>query len=293
MRGMKPNYQITPWLLLLPSLIFIIIFTFYPILKTIYLSLFQADLTTPEPYFVGLDNFSRMMEDKVFWKALKNNILFAAGTVPLSMALGLAMALLVNRALKGSGLVKTLLFYPVVIPMIAAANIWLFIYTPEYGMLNQILSLFGAGSINVLGHTETVLPAMIFMVVWKEAGFFMVFYLAGLQNISKELYEASIIDGASKWQQFWKVTFPLLMPTTLFIFIIATTNAFKLVDHLVVMTQGGPDNASNLLFYYIYENAFKFLDYGMASTLTIVMLVVMLVIAAVQFFTVDKKIHYN
>ncbi|UAC48347.1 sugar ABC transporter permease [Bacillus aquiflavi] len=293
MRGMKPNYQITPWLLLLPSLIFIIIFTFYPILKTIYLSLFQADLTTPEPYFVGLDNFSRMMEDKVFWKALKNNILFAAGTVPLSMALGLAMALLVNRALKGSGLVKTLLFYPVVIPMIAAANIWLFIYTPEYGMLNQILSLFGAGSINVLGHTETVLPAMIFMVVWKEAGFFMVFYLAGLQNISKELYEASIIDGASKWQQFWKVTFPLLMPTTLFIFIIATTNAFKLVDHLVVMTQGGPDNASNLLFYYIYENAFKFLDYGMASTLTIVMLVVMLVIAAVQFFTVNKKIHYN
>ena len=292
MRRISLKKQVTPWLLLFPSLIFLLVFTFYPIIKTVYLSLFQADLATPEPYFVGLDNFARMLEDKVFWKVLKNNLLFAFGTV-FSIGLGLGMALLVNRLFKGSGFVKTLFFYPVVIPMIAVANIWLFIYTPEYGLLNQVLSWFGVGNINVLGQKDTVLLAMIVMMIWKEAGFFMVFYLAGLQNISKELYEAATIDGASCWHQFTKITFPLLMPTTLFIFIIATTNAFKLVDHLVVMTQGGPDNASNLLFFYIYENAFQFLDSGMASTLTIVMLVLMVIIASIQFFTIDKKIHYN
>ncbi len=246
-----------------------------------------------EPFFVGFDNFSRMMKDEIFWKVLKNNILFAVGTVPLGVGLGLLMAILINRAMRWNSLVKTFFFYPVVIPIIAVANIWQFIYTPEYGMLSQLLSVFGIDSINVLGQSETVLIGMIVMLVWKEAGFFMIFYLAGLQNVPKELYEASMIDGASGWYRFRKITFPLIMPTTLFVMIIAITNAFKLVDHLVVMTQGGPDNASNLLLYYIYENAFKFMDHGMAATLTFVMLLLLVIISSLQFFSVDKKIHYN
>src|SRR5690606_26807011 len=131
------------------------------------------------------------------------------------------------------------------------------------------------------------------MVIWKEAGFFMIFYLAALQNIPKELLEASYMDGASKWIQFRKIIFPLLMPTTLFSFVIATTNAFKTVDQLVVMTQGGPNNASNLLLYYIYESTFRFLDYGKASAATVVVLILMLVIASIQFFVADRKIHYS
>ncbi|MED4587073.1 sugar ABC transporter permease [Brevibacillus choshinensis] len=281
------------WLLLLPSLIFLLLFTFYPVLQTVILSFHQADLGSPEPFFNGVDNYKQMLEDDVFWKVLTNNIWFALGTVPTSVALALAMALFANKALRAKGFIRTAYFYPTVVPMIAVANIWLFIYTPEYGALSHVMEWFGKGDMNWLGDQSNVMWAMIFMVIWKEAGYFMIFYLAGLQNISQELYESAAMEGASPWTVFRRVTFPLLMPTTMFVSIIAFTNSFKLVDHLVIMTKGGPDNASNLLLYYIYETAFSFWDQGMASALTIVMVVLLLLVAAVQFFGLDKKIHYN
>ncbi|RXT04301.1 carbohydrate ABC transporter permease [Ammoniphilus sp. CFH 90114] len=285
--------NIYAWLLLLPSLIFLILFTFYPVLKTLVLSFYQADLGSPEPFFIGMENYQRMMEDDVFWKVLKNNLWFALGTVPTSMALALGMALFANKVLRGKGFVRTAFFYPTVVPMIAVANIWLFIYTPEYGAISQLLQWLGQGQINWLGDQTFVMWAMVIMVIWKEAGYFMIFYLAGLQNISEEMYESASMDGAKPWTVFRRVTFPLLMPTTLFVMVIAVTNSFKLVDHLVIMTKGGPDNASNLLLYYIFETAFSFWDQGMASALTIVMVVLLLLLAAFQFFGLDKKIHYN
>lgn len=281
------------WLLLLPSLIFLLLFTFYPVIQTFILSFHQADLGSPEPFFNGIDNYKQMVEDEVFWKVLTNNIWFAVGTVPTSVALALGMALFANKALRGTGFIRTAYFYPTVVPMIAVANIWLFIYTPEYGALSHVMEWFGKGDMNWLGDQKYVMWAMIFMVIWKEAGYFMIFYLAGLQNISQELYESASMEGASSWTVFRRITFPLLMPTTMFVSIIAFTNSFKLVDHLVIMTKGGPDNASNLLLYYIYETAFSFWDQGMASALTIVMVVLLLAVAAFQFFGMDKKIHYN
>ncbi|AKL95904.1 ABC-type sugar transport system, permease component [Clostridium aceticum] len=289
--GFQRNFY--AWVLLFPSLIFITLFTFYPITKTLHLSFFRLDLGTPQGIYMGLGNFRGMLEDEVFWKVLKNNIWFAAGTIPISMGMGMLMALALNKAMVGRSWLRTFFFYPTVIPMIAIANIWLFIYTPEYGLLNHILSWVGVGRVNWLGNPNIVMWAMIIMVIWKESGFFMIFYLAGLQNISRELYEAAEIDGASSITVFTKITFPLLMPTTLFIFIIALTNSFKLVDHLVIMTQGGPNNASNLLLYYIYETAFKFWDQGVASALTVIMLVIMVIIASIQFFGLDKKIYYS
>lgn len=281
------------WLLLLPSLIFLLLFTFYPVIQTFILSFHQADLGSPEPFFNGIDNYKQMVEDEVFWKVLTNNIWFAIGTVPTSVALALGMALFANKALRGKSFIRTAYFYPTVVPMIAVANIWLFIYTPEYGALSHVMEWFGKGDMNWLGDQKNVMWAMIFMVIWKEAGYFMIFYLAGLQNISQELYESASMEGASSWAVFRRITFPLLMPTTMFVSIIAFTNSFKLVDHLVIMTKGGPDNASNLLLYYIYETAFSFWDQGMASALTIVMVVLLLLVAAFQFFGMDKKIHYN
>ncbi len=281
------------WLFLFPSLIFLVMFTLYPIIKTLIMSLFQSDLSTADPVYIGSGNFKMMWEDEVFRKAFINNLLFALGTVPTSVLIGMGLAVLVNRTMAGSGLARTFFFYPVVIPMVTAAFIWLFFYTPEYGMINSLFKFFGAGEMNLLGNSNTALIAIMVMVIWKEAGFFMIFYLAALQNIPKELLEASYMDGASKWIQFRKIIFPLLMPTTLFSFVIATTNAFKTVDQLVVMTQGGPNNASNLLLYYIYESTFRFLDYGKASAATVVVLIMMLVIASIQFFGADRKIHYS
>ncbi|WP_040949499.1 carbohydrate ABC transporter permease, partial [Gorillibacterium massiliense] len=203
------------WMLLFPSLVFLGLFTYYPIAKTVKLSFYQADLSIRKPLYIGLDNYKTMLHDAVFHKVFLNNLWFAAGTIPISLALALAMAVFANRALKTKGLVRTAFFYPTVIPMIAIANIWLFIYTPQYGLLDRLARVIGSGETNWLGTPHTVMWAMIAMIIWKEAGYFMVFYLAGMQNISKELYEAADADGVGGWKVFRKITFPLLLPTTL------------------------------------------------------------------------------
>lgn len=281
------------WLLLLPSLLFLGLFTFYPMGKTLLLSFYRKDISTITPEFIGLSNYVAMVHDATFWKVMLNNIWFAAGTVPTSIALALAMAIFANNVTRAKYWVRTAFFSPTIIPMIAVANVWLFIYTPEYGLLSRLLDYVGKGNLNWLGTPDLVMWAMIVMIIWKEAGYFMIFFLAGLQNVPKDLYEAADMDGVGKWTIFRKITFPLLMPTTLFVMIVALTNSFKWVDHLWSMTKGGPDNASNLLLFYIYEHAFTFWDQGMASALTVVMIVLMLVIAALQFFGLDRKIHYK
>ncbi|MVO97983.1 carbohydrate ABC transporter permease [Paenibacillus lutrae] len=282
------------WLLLLPSLIFLFLFTFYPMVKTLYLSFHQADLATPDPLYTGLDNYMNLAEDAVFRKVLLNNVWFALGTVPSAIGMALLMALFANKALKAKGWIRTAFFYPNMIPMIAAASVWLFIYTPQYGLLSRLAGWLGQGTdVHLLGSQDTVMWAMIVMIVWKEAGYLMIFYLAGLQNIPKDLFESAAIDGVGRWTVFRKITFPLLMPTTLFVMIVALTNSFKLVDHLFIMTKGGPDNASSLLLYYIYESAFSFWDQGAASAMTMVMIALLMALAALQYFGLDKHIHYR
>lgn len=281
------------WLLLIPALLFLILFTFYPMLKTVWLSLHQADLATPVPAYIGLGNYQSLAGDSLFWKVMRNNFWFALGTVPTSLALGLFMAIFANKAIRGTSFLRVSFFYPTMIPMIAVANIWLFIYTPQYGLLSRITKSLSLGELNWLGSPNVVMWAMIIMIIWKEAGYFMIFYLAGLQNISPEIYESTKVDGVGWWRVFSRITFPLLMPTTLFVSIVALTNSFKLVDHLMIMTKGGPNNASNLLLYHIYETAFNFWDQGTASALTMIMVGILLLFAAFQFFGLDKRIHYQ
>jgi len=281
------------WLLLTPAAILLIAFTHFPTLATVYESLFSKGSAIRPSRFTGLSNYESMLEDPVFWKVLTNNFWFAVGTIPLSVALAIAMALLVNRALPGRSLLRLAYFTPTILPMIAVANIWLFFYTPDIGLVDQILGSFGIAGHNWLGDPDTVLPAIILMTVWKEAGFFMIFYLAALQHFPEELEEAATLEGASRWYYFRRIVFPLLMPTTLFVLINAVLNSFKLVDHLFVLTKGGPNNASNLLLYYIYENAFSYFDANYAATLTMVLLVILAVLALAQFFFLDRRIHYR
>lgn len=281
------------WLLLTPAAILLIAFTHFPTLATVYESLFSKGSTIRPSRFTGFSNYESMMEDPVFWKVLTNNFWFAVGTIPLSVALAIAMALLVNRTLPGRSLLRLAYFTPTILPMIAVANIWLFFYSPDIGLVDQILGSFGIPGHNWLGDPDTVLPAIILMTVWKEAGFFMIFYLAALQHFPEELEEAAKLEGASRWYYFRRIVFPLLMPTTLFVLINAVLNSFKLVDHLFVLTKGGPNNASNLLLYYIYENAFSYFDTNYAATLTVVLLVILAVLALAQFFFLDRRIHYR
>ena len=281
------------WLLLTPAAILLIAFTHYPTVATVYESLFSKGTVIRPSRFVGLANYESMFEDPIFWKVLFNNLWFALGTIPVSVALAIAMALLVNRALPGRSFLRLAYFTPTILPMIAVANIWLFFYSPDIGLIDQILAGFGLPGHNWLGDPDTVLPAIIVMTIWKEAGFFMIFYLAALQHLPPELEEAAKLEGASRWYYFRRVIFPLLMPTTLFVLINAVLNSFKLVDHLFVLTKGGPNNASNLLLYYIYENAFSYFDTNYAATLTVVLLAMLAIMALAQFFFLDRRIHYR
>ncbi len=280
-------------LLLLPAAVLLWVFTYQPILATLGNSLYSTPRGRRASVFVGLDHYQTMIADPVFWKALTNNAIYALTTIPLSMALALAMALFVNAKLRGQGLVRMAYFTPTVLPMVAVANIWMFFYAPDYGLVDQVLGLFGGGGNNLLGSKETALGALIVITIWKEAGFFMIFYLAALQQISPTLIEAAELEGASRRQIFRRVTLPLLMPTTLFISINAVIGAVRLVDHVIAMTKGGPDNATVLLLFYVYQVGFAFWDTGYAAALTAVLLVMLALIALFQFGYADKRVHYR
>jgi sn-glycerol 3-phosphate transport system permease protein len=281
------------WLLLTPAAVLLIGFTHYPAAATLWDSFFSTGTVVRPRHFVGLGNYAALAHDPIFWKVLGNNLVFALGTIPTSIALAMLMAVWVNGKLPARALVRMSYFTPTILPMIAVANLWLFFYTPQIGMLDKLTAAFGSPSHNWLGDPDTVMACLAVMTVWKEAGFFMIFYLAALQSLSPELAEAGRIEGASRWYFFRRVTFPLLMPTTLFVLVNATINSFKLVDHLFILTKGGPDNASNLLLYYIYQVAFSFFDTAYAATLTVVLLALLAGLAIVQFLLVEKRVHYR
>lgn len=281
------------WLLLLPALVLLLSFTHWPALATFWDSLHATGRGGQSGEWAGLENYALMVDDPVFWQAVRNNLWFASATIPLSMGLALLMALWVNEKLAGRALLRMAYFTPTVLPMIAVANIWLFFYTPQYGLLEQIRGAVGLGAHNWLGDPSTALACVTLVAVWKEAGFFMIFYLAALQTLNPSLKEAAAIEGASRWYFFRRVQWPLLMPTTLFVLVNAVINAFRLVDHIFILTRGGPDNASTLLLYHLYEVGFKFWDTGYAAAITVVLVVVLAGVALLQFFVLDKKVHYQ
>ena len=282
------------WLLLTPALVLLVAFTHYPAVATFWHSLFSTPRANRPADFVGAENYLYLLEDPIFWRALTNNLIYALATIPLSIGLSLAMAMWVNGRMMGRTALRIAFFTPTVLPMIAVANLWLFFYTPDYGLLDQITrALIGWGPTNWIGTTETALGAMIAVAVWKEAGFFMIFYLAALQAIPPTLYEAAAIEGASRSRIFFRVTLPLLGPTTLFILVNAVINGFRLVDHIIVMTRGGPDNATALLLTYIYELGFRFWDTASASALTVILLGFLALTAAFQFLVAEKRVHYR
>jgi len=288
---MQTTRQIQAWLLLLTALCLLVAFTHYPVIKTVARSFFGFGTRWESK--ATLENYRYLLEDDVLMQVLYNSFLYAAITVPVSIVLAIAMALWVNSKMSGKGILRTAYFTPTVLPMISVANIWLFFYSPEIGLLNKLLSVFGFGGVNWLGDPSVALYSLMAMTIWKEAGFFMIFYLAALQTIDNNLYDAAAIENANKWTVFRRITFPLLMPTTLFVLVNALLNAFKLVDHLFILTKGGPNNASNLLLYYIFENAFSFFDTAYASALTVLLLTILVVLALLQFGFIEKRVHYR
>ena len=290
---LRSNIHLQGWLLALPAVVLLATFTHVPAVETVIDSFFSTPHGKRPAAFIGLDQYRTMLADPVFWLAFWNNLLYALITVPLSIALALLMALWVNGHIAGRAALRLAFFTPTILPMVAAANIWLFFYTPDYGLLNQIIRLFGFGSVNWLGSPATALPALMAVTIWKEAGFFMIFFLAALQQVPPVLYEAARMENASPWLVFRRITWPLVMPTTLFVAVNALINAFRVVDQVIAMTGGGPNNATTLLLFYIFQVAFSFWDSGYAAALSTVLLSTLGAIAFLQFFLLDRKIHYR
>jgi sn-glycerol 3-phosphate transport system permease protein len=289
----RPKEWLYAWLLLAPAMVLLVLFTHYPTVANLWHSFLSTPKGSRPAVWVGADNYAQLVDDPIFWQALSNNLWYAVGTIPVSIALALLMAVWVHGKIAGRGLLRLAYFTPTVLPMIAVANIWMFFYTPEYGLLEQLTKGLGFASHNWLGSKSTALVALMAVTIWKEAGFFMIFYLAALQSMSPSLAEAAAIEGASRWYFFRRVTFPLLMPVTLFVLVNAVINAFRLVDHIVVMTRGGPDNATALLLYYVYEIGFRFWDSAYAAALTMVLLVILGLTAMFQFLVLERRTHYR
>ncbi|WP_455915621.1 carbohydrate ABC transporter permease [Pantoea agglomerans] len=285
--------QMYGYLLILPALSFLLLFTHYPAVATVWESLFSAARNGHPAQFVGLDNYLALLDDDIFIQSLRNNLLYALITIPLAVTLALLMALAVNRQMRATALVRTAFFIPSLLPMIAIANLWLFFYTPQLGLLNKLLALFSLPAVNWLGEPQSALYCLMAVSVWREAGFFMIFYLAALQQIDPRLGEAAAIEGASRRYFFRRVQWPLLMPTTLFVLINASMNAFRIVDQVIAMTNGGPNNSSSLLLFYIYRTAFSFWDMPAAAAMTVVLLVILAAIALLKFNLLDKRAHYQ
>lgn len=256
--------------------------------KSIISSFYLDNLSVMQPVFAGFSNYIALFQDKVYWECFWNNLLIAVITVPLSIGLAVAMAMFANSLKWGKAAARLGFTYPTFIPLVAAANIWMFIYTPIYGLLGYINPNW-----RFLADGKTAIWAVMVMLVWKQAGYIMLFYVAGLHGISRELFEAAKIDGANGWQIFTRVTWPMLKPTTIYVLIITLTNAYKMVDHLYIMTKGGPGNATNVLLFYIYQTGFDYWDTGKASAMTVILVAVLLVVTSVCFFVQDKKAYYN
>ena len=281
------------FMLLSPAVVLMSLFAFVPTGATVWASLFSRGTARRPPRFVGLDAYADLFADPVFWKVVGNNLLYAGVTVPVSIAIALGMALWADARIPARSFVRAAYFTPTMLPMIAAANLWLFFYTPGIGVIDHVAGLLGLGATNWLGQPETALWAVIVVTIWKESGFFMIFYLAALQTISPDLKEAARIEGAGRWTYTRRVLIPLLMPTTLFVLVNALINSVKLIDHLFILTKGGPDNASKLILYWIWEMAFAYFDTPHAAAMTVLVLAVLIVIAAVQFRVIDRKAHYR
>ena len=292
-RHKRFSLQLYGYLLVLPGLVFLITFTHYPALATVWESVFSAAHNNRPAQFVGLENYRALLDDETFILALRNNLLYAAITIPLAVGLALLMALAVNRRMRGTAFARAAFFIPSLLPMVAIANLWLFFYTPQVGLLNQLLAMFSLPAVNWLGDPDSALYCLMAVSVWREAGFFMIFYLAALQQIDPKLAEAAEIEGASRGYFFRRIQWPLLMPTTLFILINASMNAFRIVDQVIAMTNGGPDNSTSLLLFYIYRTAFSYWYLPYASAMTTVLLVILASIALIKFNLLDKRAHYQ
>ena len=276
---------------LAPSILHLTVFIFTPIIFAAYLSVHRWDVVIPDKPFLGLGNFQEMLADPSFWNALKNTLLYTLN-VPLAMAISLTVAMMMNRRLRGVAFLRALYFLPSVTSFVAIALVWMWIYHPTFGVANFVLGAVGLSPLQWLNSTSTAMISVIMFSIWLSLGYQMVIFLAGLQGIPEELYDAARIDGANSWQRFRRVTLPMLKPTTFFILVTSFISSFQVFTSIYVMTAGGPVRSTDVIVYHIYQAAWEQLRMGYASAMAWVLFVIIMIATWLQFRLIGAKADY-
>jgi len=280
------------WSFIAPNFLGFFIFTLIPVIASFVIAFTNWDAFST-PKFVGFKNFINMVHNHTFWISLWNTVFYTVGTVPLTLIASLGLALLLNKKIPGVRTFRAVIFFPYITSLVAIAVVWNMLFHPDLGMINEFLRWIGIQ--HPPGWTSSpkwAMPAIIIVSVWRGMGYYMVLYLAGLQSIPKELYEAAKMDGANKWSEFKNVTLPMLAPTTFLVLIMLTISSFKVFDLIQVMTLGGPGQSTNVLVYEIYNEAFVNFNFGYASAIALVLFFIVLIITIIQFRIQEKKIDY-
>ncbi len=276
-----------------PNFILFAIFTFWPLVYSLGLSFTRWNMIAPTPTFIGLENYTTMFKDPVYWLSVRNTAYIAFGVVFIKLSIALFLALLLNQPLAGRSFYRAVIFSPTFTSSVAIAMVWTWIFDPFYGLLRVPFEWVGLTSPNWLSDVNWTVPSIIIVSIWQGLGYDMVIFLAGLQSIPKTLYDAAKVDGASGWSLFRNVTLPLLSPTTFFLVVTSIISSFKIFDLVSVMTGGGPLNSSNVYIHYLYQNGFKFFKMGYASAMAVAFFVVVLLITVFQERLSKLWVHYS
>lgn len=276
------------WSFLLPNFVGFAVLTLVPVVVLFYLAFTSWDVFGSADW-VGTANFKRLIHDDSFWTALTNTVYYTVFHIPLTLVASLGLALLLNRRLRGVAFFRTVAFFPYITSIVAVAQVWNLLFSPEYGPINGFLRFVGVAhppGWTVSAHWS--MPAVIVVGTWREMGYYMLIFLAGLQTIPADLYEAAKIDGANAWHRFWSVTLPSLRPTTFFVTVMLTIGSFKVFDLILLLTQGGPGQSTLVLSQYIYKKGFQENEFGYASAVSVVLFAICFLVTVVQFM-VNKR----
>ncbi len=276
-----------------PNVLFLSVFTYWPLLYNVYLSLVDWDMVQPEKLFVGLDNYRTLATDPRFWKIFLNTFYFVGVGVAATLVLALLTALLLNQKLVARDVARAVVFAPTILSGAAIAIVWIYVFDPRFGLVHLGLAALGLDSPHWLTDPAWAMPALIIVYVWKNFGYAVVVYLAGLQSIPRELIEAATVDGASALRRLTSIVLPLLSPITFFLLVTTILSSFQAFDLVAVMTAGGPVDATNTLIYHLYEEGFVAFHAGRAAAIAMVLFVLMLLVTVLQLRFVERTVHYT
>jgi ABC-type sugar transport system permease subunit len=279
-------------LLVLPSLSLFAVWTYWPFVQSVYLSFTNWNPLNPAATFVGWDNYARLFSQPIFWQVLSNTLIFTAGVLIIRLSLSLGLAVLLNQQIMARGFWRLVYFSPHITTSAAMALVWLTIYEPSHGPLQAIFQVFGANFPDVLGSTVLALPALMLVDIWRGLGFSTIVFLAAIQGVDREMKDAASVDGANGWQMFRHIVFPSISPTTYFLAVTGLIGLFKTFNLVHVMTEGKPQNATNLYVFYLYNEAFHFQKFGYASAVAVIMVALIMVFTYLQTRAAEKWVHY-